>query len=221
MRAYERLTGLLEAFREKIPGADFRECWGPGKAGRLPDKPVVTGQVAGEKDAGGQWSAELSLTVFLPRGAALKTGEELLDAMGAVIREAFPTVAEIRREGFGPDKASGLLSAECFVSFEESGGEGGVRAVIGGVERPAAGWAVQIDPGRALTAIGEEEPFAQTGGVRYTVEISGVDTRGLERLAGFTVEIGGQEYARCRWKSLDETGKSAVFTSFHRREGGE
>lgn len=222
MRGYELLSGLLGALREEVPQAEFRECWGAGKAGRLPDKPVVTGQVGRESEDGSAWSVRLDLTVFLPRGASLKTGEELLTDIGDAARSYFPALAEMQREGFGPDVSVGLLAAKCFLNLAGSGGAAGAQSVlIGGVQRAAAGWKITVDPGKLLTAVGEEEPFAQVGGVRYTVEIEGVDTRGLERLAGFTAELGGEVFTRCRWKSLDETGKRAVFTSLNREEGDE
>jgi len=221
MRAYELLGEMLALFRVELPQADFREAWAPGSAGRLPGKPTVAGQVGSESDSGNGWDARLDLKVFLPRGEPAGTGEALLAAMGDAAQVHFPSLAGVKREGFGVDKSTGLLAAKCFFEFAASSGTGGVQNVsIGGVERVASGWEIRIDPGKALTAVGENVPFALVGGVSYIVEIEGIDTEGLERLAAFTVELGGQRFARCRWKSLDESGKSAVFVSFDRSEGG-
>ncbi len=221
MRAYELLGEMLALFQTQLPQADFRESWRPGSAGRLPGKPTVTGQVGSESASGNEWEARLDLTVFLPRGESANTGDELLAAMEDAAQAHFPSLSSVKREGFGVDKATGLLATQCFFAFAASGGTSGAQSVsIGGVERTASGWKIKIDPGRALTAVGENVPFALVGGVCYTVEIEGIDTKGLERLAAFTVEMGNQRFTRCRWKSLDETGKSAVFVSYDRTEGG-
>lgn len=221
MRAYELLGEMLALFQAELPQADFRESWRPGGAGRLPGKPVVTGQVGSESAGGNQWNARLDLTVYLPRGESAGTGDALLAAMGDAARAHFPSLSGVKREGFGLDKSTGLLAAQCFFEFAASGGSGGTQNIsVGGVVRAASGWKITVDPGRALTAVGENVPFALVGGVRYTVEIQGIDTKGLERLAAFTVDLGDQRFTRCRWKSLDETGKNAVFLSYDRLERG-
>ena len=214
MQAYELLTQLLEAFREELPEADFRESWGSGAGGRLPGKPVVTGQVGRESSEG----TRLDFVVYVPRSAPIQQGENLLASMGSVAETHFPALSGMTREGFEPDSSTGLLAAPCSFTFAEGGSS---RAVlIGGVERAASGWKIQIDPGKSLTAIGENEPFAALGGPSYTVTVEGIDTKGLERLAGFTAELGDSVFTRCRWKSLEETGKCAVFTAYSRTEGG-
>lgn len=221
MRAYELLGEMLELFREKLPQAEFREAWRPGGAGRLPGKLVAAGQVGSESQEGEEWSARLDFSVYVPRKEAAGAGEALIAAMGSAAEEGFPALAGVKREGFALDASTGLLRAKCSFSFTGSGGGVGTQGVfIGGVERQASGWKIQIDPGKALTAVGENEPFALAGGVCYTVKIEGADTKGLERLAGFTAVLGSERFERCRWKSLDEAGRSAVFISYHRAEGG-
>lgn len=220
MRGYELLQEVLALLRQKLPEVDVRECWEAESPGRLPKKPVITGQVGSETGTAGEWGARLDFTLYLPRGGLLESGEEIIAAMDSAVKEGFPSLTESGREGFGPDKATGLLAAACFFAFSGKGGSEGQSASIGGVARSVSGWEVSVSPGRALVAIGEEEPFAVVGGVTYTVALEGIDTKGLERLAGFTVELGGQVFLRCRWKSLDETGKKAVFLSNKRTEGG-
>lgn len=219
MRAYELLEELLAAFREAMPQADFQAGWRPGDAGRLPGRPVAAGQVGEGSAEGDGWSVRLDLTVYLPRGGSAKAGEELLAAMEETARARLAGLSGVQREGFGVDKATGLLAAKCFFRFAGSGRGGLVRVTIGGMERLAGGWRIRLEPGRALTAVGEDAPFAVVG-AGYVVELEGLDTRGLERLAVFTAELGGLRFGRCRWKALDEAGRSAVFLSYERTEGG-
>lgn len=220
MTAYEILQELLGLLRQALPQADFRESFAPGPGSRVPERPVVTGQVDGESTAGGKWSGRLAYAVYLPRGCEVAVGEEILTAVSRVAGENFPALSGVERKGFAPDTSSGLLMARCFLEFA-GGGEGGGQSVcVGGMDYPASGWEITMEPGRTLTAVGENEPFGTVGGTAWTVKMEGIDTKGLERLAGFTVELGEQIFTRCRWKSLNETGKTAVFQSNHREERG-
>lgn len=220
MTAYERLKELLGLLAEKLPQVECRESYAPKNAGRLPGKAVIAGQVGSESTEGSKWGARLDLAVYLPRGWEISQGEEILAGISRVAGENYTALSGVKREGFAPDKDSGLVMARCFLEFA-GGGEGAAQSVtIGGVEHPASGWEIKIEPGKALTAIGEAEPFATVGGCTYSVKLEGIDTKGLERLAGFTVRLGQQVFSRCRWKSLDETGRSGIFISSQREEGG-
>lgn len=222
MTAYEvfiQLQGILQA---AVPQADFRESYGPGAASRLPLRPVAAGQVGEETDREGRWSARIDYTLFLPRGAGAAVGEDILQGIGRAARGRFPALAGISRGAFAPDKSTGLLAAKLSLQFAEEKAGAGQAVVIGGTAYPAAGWEIRCAPGKGLTAIGEGEPFAVAGGMEYTVEVAGIETAGLERLAGFTAVLGDLAFAGCRWKSLSATGKRAVFTSTRmEREEGE
>ncbi len=221
MTAYEILGRLLGLLQEAGLEADFRESYSPG-GGRLPQRPVAVGQVGSEGTAGGEWSARLDFRIYLPRKEPLKTGEALIAAIGETAKTHFPALCGTKREGFGPEKEAGLLCARCFLEFagEEEGG-GTRQVLIGGVARPVSGWEISASFGKPLTAVGENEPFAVLGGGGYRVKLLGIDTKGLERLAGFTVELSGDVFTRCRWESLEETQRQGVFLSSHREERGQ
>lgn len=220
MTAYEILGRLLGLLREAGLEADFRESYSPG-GGRLPPRPVVAGQVGGEGTAEGRWSARLDFRVYLPRKEPVETGEALIAAIRRTAENHFSSLSGVKREGFAPDKEAGLLCAPCFLEFagEEEGG-GTRQVLIGGVARPVSGWEISTSFGNPLTAVGENEPFAMLGGISYRVKLLGIDTRGLERLAGFTAELSGNVFTRCRWESLEETQRQGVFLSGQREERG-
>ncbi len=214
MTAYEAFTRLQALLREALPQADFRESYGPARASRLPSRPVAAGQVGAESSEGGEWSARIDYRLFLPRGAGPAVGEGILEEMARVAGENFPALKGVDREGFAPDQGTGLLSAR--LSLQLAKGKGAGKAVaIGGIERRAAGWEVACAPGKELTAVGEGEPFATVGGMGYTVKLTGIDTAGLERLAGFSAVLGDLAFTGCRWKEISETGKRAAFVSRH------
>ena len=220
MTAYEILRKLLGLLREAGLEADFRESHSPGN-GRLPQRPVAVGQVGSEGAAEGKWSARLDFQVYLPRKEPLETGEALLAAIGETAEAHFSSLSGIKREGFGPDKEAGLLCARCFLEFAgEREGGGACQVLIGGVARPVSGWEISVSFGKPLTAVGENEPFALLGGAVYRVKLLGLDTKGLERLAGFTAELPEDIFTRCRWESLEETGRQGVFLSGQREERG-
>ena len=214
MTAYEIFTQLQGLLAQKIPQAEFRECYGHGTVSRLPTKPVATGQVAGGSAKEGGWQAEIAYTLYLPRGCAPSVGEGVLEAVRQVAEEGFPSFPGAARGPLAPDKATGLLAAACTLSFAGEDGTGpGATAEIGGVGRRVSGWEITSSVGKELTAIGEREPFGALATPAYTVELQGIDTAGLERLAGFTVRLGGLSFQRCRWKLLSSTGRRAVFVS--------
>lgn len=220
MRGYELLGQVMSQLKEKLPQVYLRECWVPGGPGRLPQKPVLAGQVGQESQEEDKWSARLDFTLYLPRGMDFAAGEGILAAAIQSV-EGVAGLAGFERQGFTPDTSTGLMMAACSFNFAGGGGVQGQTVSIGGIPQKVSGWQVSVSPGRALTAIGEEEPFAWVGGVTYTVALTGLDTQGLERLAGFTVELGGQVYMRCRWKTLEETRKGAVFLSNRRLDRGD
>ena len=76
-----------------------------------------------------------------------------------------------------------------FAGLDEGGGE----VTLGGKVYPVAGWSVAVSTeGRELVSIGESQAFAlEDRRTRYTVELEGLDTQGLERLASFTAKLGG------------------------------
>lgn len=214
MTAYEIFQGLQSLLKEEIPQAEFREGYGYGPASRLPLKPTAVGQVGSESTKEGKWEARLDYLLYLPRGCAVSAGEAVLAAMCQAAGENFSTLSGVKRGAFSPDKATGLLAAACSLEFTgESEGAPGRTIQIGGVGYKVSGWEITAGFGEELTAIGENEPFAVLGGPTYTVELQGLDITGLERLAGFTVQLGDEIFQRCRWKTLNSAKRRAVFLS--------
>ena len=117
------------------------------------------------------------------------------------------------------DKPTGLLAIPCAVEFAGLD-EGGGEVTLGGKTYPIAGWSIAVSTeGRELVSIGESQAFAlEDRRTRYTVELEGLDTQGLERLASFTAKLGEspETYVGCRWKSLSQN--RGVFVSYQRQE---
>lgn len=232
MTTSELLDGLLELFRENLPEADFFRGW-PGRAGsRLPPRPVVAGEVEGETVKPGSQEVRYRFRIFLPAAAGADRAEELFAAMCSLAGERYPGFSAISRGGIERDKSTGLLTVDCSLSFLTQMGGGGTEALgkkvlLGGREYSVSGIRTSVGhKGEELISIGETVPFAVLGEeTEYTVELDGIDVSGLENLAGFTAELGeGPEavYRGCRWKSLSDALRRAVFVSRQKQaaEGG-
>lgn len=225
MTAHELLAELFGLFRPEFPKTEFREAYPPELCSRMPAGPLVSGTVAEEKTEGENWKARLDLRVFLPRTGAAEDGEPLLGRMTELAREHCPQFTGASRGAAVREKAAGFLEIPCSLFFSRSGGQsGGIRkAVLGGLEYTVSGAKTSISrKGEEIVSFGEEEPFAVRGErTAYTVELEGIDVDGLERLAGFTAELGEppEIYLGCRWKSLSPADRTAVFVSSLKREG--
>lgn len=227
MKANELLENLLSLFREGIPDADFLRGY-PGAAGsRSLLRPVVAGEIEGETVKPGSEEARCRFRIFLPEDRDAAAAEEIFAAMCVRAGEAYPGFSAISRGAADRDKATGLLSVACTLSFLSQTGSGGEslgrKAVLGGREYVVSGVKTTVSrKGDELVSIGETEPFAVLGEeTEYTVELEGLDVSGLENLARFTVELGeGPDavYKNCRWKTLSDVLRKASFVSSQREE---
>ena len=222
MTGAQWLAQLLALFREHIPQAEFRAGYQPAAAARVPALPVVAGEVDSEVLKPGSREIRLKFRIFLPPDQGADRAEELFAAMCTLAAEEYPGFSAIARSAAQRDAVTGLLQVPCTLSFlSADGGDtpaGGVAITLGGRELTATGVRTTYAPkGTELVSIGEETPFATVGArTEYTVELDGVETLGLDRLAAFTAIIGDAVYENCRWKALSLTGGKASFVSAQR-----
>lgn len=230
--AHELLAGLMESFRERLPGVEFTEALAVGR--RLPHRAWVTGTVAKESTQGDQWSARLAFQLYLPgSGPGAGEMERILACMADCAREQ-PLLAGTERGGAAVDKATGLTAVGCAFTFSRPGSSGGTGGSgssggksypveIGGRDCTVTGWKVsESASGGGLTAIGESVPFYYKGGREFSIELQGLSLEAPERLSGFTIRLGGQDvtYAGCRWKSISAAGTCTALAA-ERTEGGQ
>lgn len=224
MNASELLDSLLALFGENISEADFFRAWRGRAEFRRFSRPVVTGEVDGETVKPGSEETRLRFRIFLPEEAGADKAEEIFAAMCTLAGEKYPGFSAISRGSADRDKATGLLAVTCSLSFlSQSGGAEaqGSKVVLGGLEYRISGFKTSVNrKSQDLVSIGETEPFAVLGEeTEYTVELEGLDVSGLERLAGFTAELGESPtvvYQGCRWKSLSDVARKAVFVSYEK-----
>lgn len=216
MRASEALAALLADFREAAPQADFREAYAMEPASRRLARPVAVGRVLKESTAGEGWEAKLGFTLYLPQGWGGGRADPLLETLAERALARYPQ-ASVERGAAAVDKALGVVSAGLTVTLQEGGGAvaGRFPVLLNGREYQVSGWKLSAgEAGKALVAVGEEEPFAYSGGRVYTVELQGLGA-GAQALAdGFSAQLAGRPevYRNCRWKSLSGNG-AGVFQS--------
>ncbi len=214
--AREILLELLDEFRGAMPGVAFSEAVSMNGS-FMPGGPVcVAGAVTKESEQGDEWSAKLSFTAYVPRG--MGSAGELLDRMAELAKGSQPLLEGVERGAAA--KAGGAIAEGCVLSFYKagsSGGSGGKKVrypiSVNGRECSVTGWKVSgKDSGRALTAVGESEPFYYKGSSEFTVELQGLDLEGAGELEGFTLRLGDRRalYTGCRWKSFSAEGSGTV-----------
>ena len=141
----------------------------------------------------------------------------------SLLAEHFPGCACLERGDGAVDSWTGLplLAFRAVFGGPEDGQ--GVPLLLGGKAcRAAAVKAQTVHTGEPLVAVGEETPFAwRNTGAAYQVELQGMSTQGLERLASFSAEIGDRVYTGCRWRQLEQPWGKAVFTAQNCEEQGE
>lgn len=221
MNASEILKKLLTVFSESIPQADFFAAYS-GKAGsRAPHKPTVTGEVLLETIKPSSQQAKLGFRIYLPPHSPAQTAEELFLQMCRLCSGEYPGFSAISRESAEIDSTTGLLTVLCTLTFTEetlTQGAGVSTVTIGGKEYAISGvtTTIQYDE-EALTAIGEDDPFAVLSeNASYTVTLGGIVTQGLSKVAGFTAVIGDTTYTGCRWRVISDALQKAEFVSEHR-----
>lgn len=221
MRGNELLEELLAAFRQAAPQAEFRRAYEPENALRLGEKILAAGSVLREKSAGDGWEVKLGFTLYLPRGARPGAGESILDKMSQAAGSLDNApLAEMERGAPGVDKATGRISVACWFLFAPPGQTGGTGnrktypVRINDQELQVSGWkASQGESGRALRAIGEDEPFFTQKKTEYTVELQGLSgAEGMSEWTDFTLRLGNQAgtYRHCRWKSISAGGTGVL-----------
>lgn len=214
------LDELLGLFREGIAETDFVRAWTGSPGSRRLLRPTVTGEVDGETVKPGSQEVRYRFRLFLPEETGADRAEALFARMCSLAGERYPGFSAISRGGLDRDKATGLLTVSCTLSFvSKTGGDDpqplGTKVLLGGRELTVSGVKTSVSrKGQELVSIGETEPFAVLGEeTEYTVELEGLAVSGLENLAGFTAEIGGTVYTKCRWKSLSDALNRGVFVS--------
>lgn len=221
MTAHEILAGLLAAFRQAAPGAEFREAYGPQPASRRQGRALVAGRVEKETVGPQGWQAQLGFTIYLPPAAAPSQAQSLAWAMDAAARGAQPLLTET---AFGPAAADTVLGGtamDCTFRFAGpapvgSAGHGREPIRLNGTAFTAAAWKESISiKGPALTAIGEDTPFWVGQGREYTLELQGLPPAALAAGDGFTLALEGRgwQYGGCRWKSRNGTGTAVVVSN--------
>lgn len=234
MTANELLDELLSLFSEEIPGVTFRRAFSGVPGARLPERPVVTGEVESEAIKSASSETRLCFRIFLPSGVEAQKAEGIFEQMCTVCGPRYPTFSAISRGPAKRDSVTGLLEVACALTLLSSSGgggdgsaHGGFDVLLGGKKYRASGVSTTMrSSGDSLVAVGETEPFALRGQkTEYTVELSGIETDGLAKLAAFTAVIGTapQEvtYRGCRWKTISDVLRKASFISEHREEGEE
>lgn len=226
MTAHDILTRLMEQMKAGFPQADFREAKSIGAGTRLVPRLTAVGEVGMENAGRESWKARLDFIIYLPRGIAPEAAEPLISEMARTAEKEFPQFSAMNRGTASLDKAAGLQTIPCSFSFSSSAAGGESRrdkAVLGGIEHSVSGWRISIsEKGEDLISVGEDVPFAvKNSRTEYTVELEGLDTAGLERLTGFTAELGDppEIYEGCRWKSLSAASRKGTFVSRKKREG--
>lgn len=212
MKGHEILSALLESFALAAPEADVRAAWKPDPAGRLSARPLITGQVNKETQAGEDWEAALGFTLWLPRGADPQSAESILSAMTAAARLGETPPASIERSGAAVDKNTGALTIGCVFRFGATPGSAAGKKTytvrLNGEAFAVTGWKVTAG-GEELTAVGEDVAFARRG-ARDTVELQGLSAEGRKVGDGFRATVGDREFTRCRWRTVSAAG--GVFT---------
>lgn len=226
MNAAEQLTQLLALFSEKISQAVFTRTYPGREASRLPQIPIVTGEILSEELQETSTQARLGFRIYLPPHCGADTAEELFMKMCRLCSEHYSAFSAISREATERDSTTGLLTVLCTLTFVETTlaqGTGLHSVTLGGKEYSVQGVSVAMKYSEEpLVAIGESEPFAvQNEKTTYTVTVTGIQTLGLERVAGFTAVIGDTTYTGCRWTLISGALQKAVFVSEHRRDNDE
>lgn len=210
MRAHELLIDLLERFALAVPEADFRLGWRQLPAGRLPTRPVVTGQVEKEVRAGGGWEASLGFTVWLPRNARADWAEEIMAAITATAETGQAAPTGMERGAVCVDKNTGLLALAVVFRFGAVGSAAGKKTYpvwLDGKKYAVTGWKVSVGGSvEELVAVGEDEPFACMGRTVYTVELKGLGGLGLALEGSVALQVENWRFEGCRWKSLSAEG---------------
>ena len=229
MKSHELLEALLTLFEENIPEADFFRAHRGNGGSRMPQRPAVTGEVDSETVKPGSEELKLRFRIYLTEQDGLEQAEEIFAAMCKLCGESYPGFSAISRGAAERDKTTGLLTVVCSLSFltQSSGGSGsggtgttyGCKILLGGKEYLVTGVKTSVSKsGKNLVSVGETEPFAVLNEeTEYTVELGGIETAGLDRLASFAAEIGEGAnkvvYRNCRWKQLSDVLRKAVFVS--------
>ena len=228
MTANELLDELLALFSQEISGVTFRRAFSARQGKRLPERPTVTGEVESETVKSASNETRLCFRIFLPSDVDAHRAEEIFAQMCTVCGPRYPAFSAISRGPAKRDSVTGLLEVDCALTLLSSSGgsgdaQGSLAVLLGGKEYRAGSVSTTVRvSGDGLIAIGETEPFAVRGEkTEYTVELSGIDTEGLSRLAAFTAVIGSATYRNCRWKTISDVLRKASFISEHREEGEE
>ena len=220
MKGFELLGQLLEALRAGEVQGEFRPALEPRPALRAIAGPVAVGRVLSETESGDGGQVKLGFTVYIPQGSGPEDGESFLDSLIQTVKSAAEGLSEVERGTISQDKLTGLLAVECRFLFRWGAGGGAsgqrMQLVIGGQTVSVKSWKLGVSrAGEALTAIGEDVPFARSQAQEYGLELEGLQEEALDDL--LTLEDmeavlpgGGGKLTGCRWKSVSSSGKAVL-----------
>lgn len=224
MTGHERLTGLLQDFREAMPETEFRESYGTEAASRR-GRMMVTGQVERETRTGESWETQLVFHLWLGAKDQLAQAHGLAGRMEAIARQNQPALTQAQVGMAAVDKSSGGLVLELQLWFagngDDPGGPGGKKIFLiwlNGQARWVTGWKLSLGGNlKRLTAVGEDIPFYERLEPEYTVELQGLalDAGALE---GFRLKLNGTVYENCQWKSFSAAGSGVLVSGERHRE---
>lgn len=221
MNATRRLDELLQLFSEQMERVRFCKGFSAAEQSRVPVEPVVVGLIDSEIKKPNEEELQLQFQIYLPRGAGAESAEEIFAQMCHLCSENYPTFSAISRNAVQRDSTTGLLRAICNIAFCETNltePTGGKTVLLGGRSYPVESVTVTTKyAGTPLYEIGEREAFAvQNAGRTDTVELNGIETAGLERLASFTAVVGETTYESCRFTVISDALHRAKFMSERR-----
>lgn len=222
MNTTSLLDDIIAMLNNNVDGVRFIRAYSAAGCGRRPTAPIVTGEVESEELKNGRTVAKLKFLIFLPENAEAKAAEKIFAKMCFCVGEEYYGFSAVTRGGVQRDNTTGLLRVECVMTFIERDGSfsaEGRSINLGGKDYPAKSITTKMTySGKELVSVGETAAFATLDGdPEYTVELNGMETSGLEKLATFTaVTDDGTAYYGCRWKNICNTAGTAAFVSSER-----
>lgn len=222
MNSTSLLDDIIAILSEKLDNVRFVRAYSSEWGSRRPGTPVVTGEIESEELKEGREQVKLKFLIFLPESAGARAAEKIFYEMCLCVGDKYPGFSAVTRGSAKRDSDSGLLSVECAMTFIESDNGATIRGrtiMLGGKQYSVRAVTVKmVQNGKELVSVGETVPFAVLGNEpEYTVELTGIETAGLEKLANFTATTdSGITYRGCRWKNICASASTAVFVSSER-----
>lgn len=222
MNTTNLLDDIIEMLNESLDGVRFIRAYSASFGGRRPTAPIVTGEVEAEELKEGREQVRFKFLIFLPESAGAKAAEKIFAEMCFCVSEKYPGFSAVTRGGAQRDTDTGLLKVECAMTFIECDGSASAKGrsiTLGGKSYAVKTITTKTTQGgKQLVSVGESAAFATLDAdPEYTVELSGIETAGLDKLAAFTaITDSGMAYYGCKWKTICDTASTAAFVSGER-----